>query len=157
VIDGDLVGLLRDGCRAEVAYAVGVGPARPLERLAESFALATRALDTARAFGLTGLQDLDALGLLPAVLADEAVGESLRRRYLEPLAGARGEIAASLLTLLECDMHVERAAERLFVHPNTVRYRIGRFEELTGATLRDPRTAFEVWWALRWSGLQRDS
>ena len=36
-------------------------------------------------------------------------------------------------------MHVERAAEQLFVHPNTLRYRIGRFEELTGANLRNPR------------------
>lgn len=36
-------------------------------------------------------------------------------------------------------MHVERAAERLFVHPNTLRYRIARFEELTDASLRDHR------------------
>ena len=45
-------------------------------------------------------------------------------------------------------MHVERTAERLFVHQNTVRYRLARFEELTGASLRDPKVAFEVWWAL---------
>jgi DNA-binding PucR family transcriptional regulator len=46
-------------------------------------------------------------------------------------------------------MHVERAAERLFVHPNTLRYRLARYEELTGTNLRDPLAAFEVWWALR--------
>jgi DNA-binding PucR family transcriptional regulator len=37
----------------------------------------------------------------------------------------------------------------LFVHPNTIRYRIGRFEEITGANLRNPRSALEVWWALQ--------
>ncbi|MES4893107.1 helix-turn-helix domain-containing protein [Streptomyces sp. NPDC096012] len=30
------------------------------------------------------------------------------------------------------------AAERLFVHPNTVRYRLRRIEELTGRSLSDP-------------------
>ncbi|MEU6549213.1 helix-turn-helix domain-containing protein [Streptomyces sp. NPDC046915] len=33
------------------------------------------------------------------------------------------------------------AARSLFVHPNTVRYRLRRVEELTGRTLSDPRTA----------------
>ncbi|MFI5683115.1 PucR family transcriptional regulator [Streptomyces sp. NPDC051636] len=33
------------------------------------------------------------------------------------------------------------AAHSLFVHPNTVRYRLRRIEELTGRALSDPRTA----------------
>lgn len=157
VIDGHLVGLLRKAPSAATPFPVGVGPPRPLERLAESFELATRALSTALAFGLVGVKRLDELGLLPAVVADAAIGELLCRRYVEPLPDGSGtEIAASLRTYFDCDMHVERAAERLFVHPNTLRYRIGRFEELTGANLRDPRTAFEVWWALQrdamWGG-----
>jgi DNA-binding PucR family transcriptional regulator len=52
-------------------------------------------------------------------------------------------------------MHVERSAERLFVHQNTVRYRIARFEELTGVSLRDPGVAFEVWWALERAAMPR--
>lgn len=50
-------------------------------------------------------------------------------------------------------MHFDRAASRLFVHQNTLRYRIGRFESLTGVSLRDPKVAFEVWWALERSAL----
>lgn len=57
----------------------------PLDRLAESFRLATRALNTMHAFGLAGTRDLAALGLRPAVANDD-VGAALRRRYLEPLA-----------------------------------------------------------------------
>ena len=46
-------------------------------------------------------------------------------------------------------MQAPRTAEVLCVHPNTVRYRIAKFEELTGVTFRTSRTAsFEVLWAL---------
>jgi PucR C-terminal helix-turn-helix domain len=149
MIDDDLAGFLLRPPAGELPFAVGVGPPRPVERLEESFELATRALATMRAFGMTGVNGLEALGLLPAIVADRAIGDALVRRYLEPLAGSQTEIAASLRALFECDMHIERAAEQLFVHPNTLRYRIGRFEEITGTNLRNSNSAFEVWWALQ--------
>ncbi len=148
-IDDDLAGFLLRPPTGDIAFAVAVGPPRPVHRLTESFELATRTLATMRAFDIVGVHDLDALGVLPAIVADRTVGDALVRRYLEPLAGSQAEITASLRALFESDMHVERAAEELFVHPNTLRYRIGRFEEMTGANLRDPRTVIEVWWALQ--------
>jgi len=60
---------------------------------------------------------------------------------------------SDLRAYFECGLHVERAAERLFVHPNTMRYRLARFEELTGAGLRDPVVAYEVWSALERASL----
>jgi hypothetical protein len=149
MIDGDLAGFLLRPPVGDIPFAVAVGPPRPVERLQESFALASRTLETMRAFDLVGVHNLDALGVLPAIVADRAVGDGLVRRYLEPLAASRAEIAASLRALFESDMHVERAAEQLFVHPNTLRYRMGRFEEITGANLRSPKCALEVWWALQ--------
>ena len=149
MIDDDLAGFLLKPPAGEIPFAVGVGPARPVERLTESFELASRILATMRAFDMVGVCDFDALGALPAIVADRAVGDALVGRYLEPLAASRAEIAASLRALFESDMHVDRAAEQLFVHPNTLRYRIGRFEEITGANLRNPRSALEVWWALQ--------
>jgi hypothetical protein len=156
VIDGDLAGFLRERPPGDSPGIVGVGPPRALGRLAESFRLATRALVTADAFGLTGTFDLAQLGLRPAVAADADVGAALHRRYLEPLEATRSaaELRASLRAYFESGLHVERAAERLFVHPNTLRYRLGRFEELTGASLRDPVVAFEVWWALERASLR---
>jgi hypothetical protein len=150
IVDGDMAGFLREPPAGELPGVVGVGPPRALERLAESFRLATRALTTADAFGLTGVFDVAQLGLRPAVVADADVGDALRRRYLEPLGPVRSaaELVASLRAYFDSGLHVERAAERLFVHPNTLRYRLARFEELTGASLRDPVVAFEVWWAL---------
>ena len=141
MIDDDLAGFLLKPPAGEVPFAVGIGPARPVERLTESFEFASRTLATMRAFDMIGVCDFDALGALPAIVADRAVGDALVGRYLEPLAASQAEIAASLRAFFESDMHVDRAAEQLFVHPNTLRYRIGRFEEITGANLRNPRSA----------------
>jgi hypothetical protein len=150
IVDGDVAGFLRERPAGTPPGVVGVGPARPVARLGESFRLATRALVTADAFGLTGTFDITQLGLRPAVVADADVGDALHQRFIEPLEAARStaELTASLRAYFDSGQHIERAAERLFVHPNTLRYRIGRFEELTGANLRDPVVAFEVWWAL---------
>ncbi|UXY39455.1 helix-turn-helix domain-containing protein [Streptomyces sp. 1222.5] len=40
------------------------------------------------------------------------------------------------------------AADALFVHPNTVRYRLRRIEELTGRPLTDPLTVADLGAAL---------
>jgi len=156
-LDGDLAGfaLVAPATGGQITGApdgaVGVGPPRPLLALAESFTLATRALLTVRGFGLTGVHDVASLGLLPAVAADAEVGDALCARYIDPLAGEGSgrELVATLRAWFQSGMHVERAAGRLFVHQNTLRYRLGRFEEITGASLRDPVVAFEVWWALQ--------
>ena len=119
------------------------------------FAAATRALRTAQAFGRNGVQRFGDLGLLPAVVADQAVGRGLVARYLDPVSA---DVAASVRAWLDAGMHVDRAAEALFVHANTLRYRLSRFEEATGCSLRDTTTQFEVWWALQvWSVLQTGS
>lgn len=44
----------------------------------------------------------------------------------------------SLETWFAASGSVEEAARRLFVHPNTLRYRLRRVEELTGLSLRSP-------------------
>lgn len=155
-INGDLVGFLRQPPAGEVDGVVGVGPAQPLDRLAESFRLATRALETATGFGMVGIYDIPRLGLRAAVSADRDVGDALIARYIDPLmeSGWQDELVTTMRIYLECGMRVETAAQLLFVHQNTLRYRIGRFEELTGVSLRDPGVAFEVWWALERSSLK---
>jgi PucR-like helix-turn-helix protein len=152
-IDADLAGFIQEtpGTVGDAAPGrAGVGPAVALERLAESFRLATRALHTLRAFDLTGTSDLATLGLRAAVVADTDVGAALRSRYLEPLArtGSADEIIATLRAYLAAGAHVDTAARRLHIHANTLRYRLARFEELADAHLRDPLVAFEVWWAI---------
>ncbi|QLL08257.1 PucR family transcriptional regulator [Mycobacterium vicinigordonae] len=156
IIDDNAAGFLSDPPPGRGDSIVGFGPPRPLERLVESYRSAARALVTAEACGLHGAYDIASLGLRPAIALDAELGELLRRRYLEPLAAlsSEAELIATLRTYLACGMHVERTATRLFVHQNTVRYRIARFEELTGKDLSEIEVLLEVWWALEVSTMQ---
>jgi DNA-binding PucR family transcriptional regulator len=43
-----------------------------------------------------------------------------------------GALLETLRAYLDCDLDVRRAADALYVHPNTVRYRLRRISELTG-------------------------
>lgn len=45
---------------------------------------------------------------------------------------------------LECGGSLEASARSLFVHPNTVRYRLGRIADVTGYDLAQPREAHTV-------------
>jgi hypothetical protein len=155
-VDGCLIGFLPAPPVGVGPGVCGVGPPRPATRLHESFRVASRALDTAERAGLTGVQDFAGLGLLPAVCADSPVGAALDRRYLAPLGDSdtADEIINTLRAYLAHGMHAGRAAASIFVHPNTVRYRLCRFEELAGTDLRtDPAVAFEVLWALEYRRL----
>ncbi|HEY0640399.1 MAG TPA: helix-turn-helix domain-containing protein [Pseudonocardiaceae bacterium] len=134
---------------------MGVGPPRTPALLAESFHLARRAADSARAFGLSGVRHFDTLGLLPSILADSDVGEQLEDRYVRPATDVESQpdLLDTIRTYFTCGMHVASTARALYLHPNTLRYRINRFEELTGARLNDPVSALEVWWAFRHASL----
>jgi hypothetical protein len=153
LIDGDVAGFVADR-PAERALPVAAGIAGPevLGSLAEAFRLASRALETAHALGVHGLVDLSELGLRPAVFADDDVGSGVLERYVRPLEH-RGRAGALVLDTLdrylENDCQVLRTADELGVHPNTVRYRITRFEQLTGCSLKHNESLVEVWWALR--------
>jgi hypothetical protein len=153
--DGDVIGLLPEAPSSVTAGVVGVGPAAQPDELIESFPLASRAMEAAIAFDLTGVHAFGDLGLLPAIVADTEVGEALSLRYVRPLDDVeRGaEIVLAIRTWLGCGMHVDSAAAELVLHPNTVRNRIARFEDLVGVDLRDAAAAMQVWWALHFDAL----
>jgi hypothetical protein len=158
LIDGDFVGFIEQPPPDKVSTAIGIGPPARLDQLEPSFRRATRAMATAVAFGLTGVYDLASLGLLPTVLADTDVAEELARRYIAPLG--TGEpvqpILETVRRYLTLGMRADLTAERLSVHHNTVRYRLRRYEELTGIDLRDPNRALEAWWALQRTRLDQN-
>jgi DNA-binding PucR family transcriptional regulator len=130
---------------------VGLGTAGELSAAAASFALATRALEAATAFGRTGVVSIDDLSLRPVILSEDHLGERLVRRYLEPLREL-GEFGATLertvQQYLASGMRIDHSAKALIIHPNTLRHRIDRFQQLTGADLHRTEDVIEVWWAL---------
>jgi PucR-like helix-turn-helix protein/diguanylate cyclase with GGDEF domain len=151
VVDGEVWAVLSRRPEIESDGVVAVGPTSELRALHDSFALATRALETATAFGLSGVVSIDDLSLQPAILSEEHVGGRLVGRYLEPLREL-GEYGATLeqsvREYLASGMRVDPTARALIVHPNTLRHRIERFQQLTGADLRRTEDVVEVWWAL---------
>jgi hypothetical protein len=154
-LSGDFAGFLPTRPCPAPEVTVGVGPPRRLEHLADSFRLATRALDTAVAFRLVGVHNIGSLGLRAAIVADRDVGVELSQRYVSVL-GERSkgaDVINSVRAYFAHGQKVDAAAASLHIHPNTMRYRLARFEELTGADLADAMTAHEVWWALEWASL----
>lgn len=87
---------------------------------------------------------------LPRTLAESQLAA---KRVLGPVLDYDAARDASLIKTLEayllCDRSPKRAAELLFVHTQTVNYRIGRIEELTGRSMRSTADISELWFGLR--------
>lgn len=60
-----------------------------------------------------------------------------------------GGLVTSVRVWLEHDRQTERAARALHIHPNTLLYRVRRFEEISGRSLASTESLAEVWLALR--------
>jgi hypothetical protein len=122
------------------------GPARPWLRVRASYDRALRA----RSAGLSGDTE-DHLTRLVLTADPEALAD-LRARALAPLADLRPAVAEKLTdTLRSWLLHQGRredVAAELFVHPQTVRYRMGQLRELYGDRLDDPATVLELTIAL---------
>ena len=58
------------------------------------------------------------------------------------------ETLPTLKAYLECSYNIKRAAKKLHVHENTMRYRVNRIEEIMGIELENSRSAFELVLAL---------
>jgi DNA-binding PucR family transcriptional regulator len=61
----------------------------------------------------------------------------------------RDRIAETLLAWLQLGENAAEVAQRIHVHPQTVRYRMRQIHELFGDQLRDPDRRFELQLALR--------
>jgi hypothetical protein len=89
--------------------------------------------------------------LLASVAAP--VLRTFRDRLLGPVADYderhHAELLSTLRVFLECDGSWNACASRLYVHVNTVRYRIGRIEELTGRNLSSLPDRVDFFLALR--------
>ncbi len=66
----------------------------------------------------------------------------------QPLLAGGAALLDTLTAYLEQGSSLEATARMLFVHPNTVRYRLRRVTELTGYTPSDGRDGFTLWAAI---------
>lgn len=87
--------------------------------------------------------------LVERVLAGDAIARRLMiNRIYNPLSAAGKSLFLTATTYLDVGGGLEATARVLFVHPNTVRYRLGRIAVVTGYDLSHPREAHTVQLAL---------
>ncbi|MFE7764663.1 PucR family transcriptional regulator [Streptomyces sp. NPDC057438] len=101
-----------------------------------------------------GHQELASHVLLLPFVPDD-VRRAFTARLLDPLRDYdrrhRAELIPTLEAFLECDGSWTRCAARLHLHVNTLRYRVGRIEQLTGRDLSRLEDKLDFFLALRMS------
>lgn len=108
------------------------------------------------------LELLDRLGGSADALAVEELGvlrllldtrkpeelQAFARRVLGPAierdAESGGSLLPTLFTYIDRGCDVRRSAEELYVHANTVKYRLGKLEDICGLDLKDPGDLLEA-------------
>ncbi|MCW2740519.1 MAG: putative transcriptional regulator, PucR family [Blastococcus sp.] len=129
-----------------------VGPPRPWAEVQSSYLRACRALQLELVAEKS--EPLDTERRLPdlVVRADGGALADLRAQVLAPLAdltpAAREKLVETLRSWLLHHGRRERIAADLFVHPQTVRYRMTQLRELYGKRLDDPGSVLELTIAL---------
>ena len=140
-----------DGAVAAVAGQYGPGPVvvgAPVTDLVSATASARAAL--AGLAAAPGWPDaprrVPAVELLPerALSGDAAAGEQLLRDLYAPLVAAGPPILETVAAFLENGGSVETTARLLFIHPNTVRYRLRRVTDVTGYSPTEPRDSYTL-------------
>jgi hypothetical protein len=147
------------GRRSQLEEVLGgrpaaLGPAVPWPRAALSFARAKATL--AAASGGDGLRVADEHRLEILLGLDRRLTADIASAALAPLEGetarSRERLRATLHAWLRHRGRTEEVARSLHVHPQTVRYRMGRLRELFGPRLDEPDVRFELELALRAPG-----
>lgn len=148
----------RDG-EVVVGWSVATGG---LERVRAAYVMAQRTVTALRALGISrGCADPARLG--PAAMlvsgADPVLVEELIQARIGPLleydVRRDGRFTETAWVVLECGGRLRDAAERLHVHPNTVRQRSERISALLGPTWRTAPESLDVHFALRLWRVQR--
>ncbi len=121
------------------AASIGLGRSfDDILRLRAGFEQASKALEVGRIVNGPGaITDFDKLGIY-RILADSRDPQELERFAHDLLGGlltsdrhTTAELIRTLETVLRCNGNLRLAARELFVHYNTLRYRVARIEEIT--------------------------
>jgi DNA-binding PucR family transcriptional regulator len=134
---GDLLGAFSDG-------PVVIGPTAPM--LTAAYHSASEAISGMNAVaGWRGApRPVLARELLPerALMGDASAIAALHTDVMRPLGDAGPTLTETLDAYLDCGGAIEACARKLFVHPNTVRYRLRRIADFTGRDPTLPRDAY---------------
>ncbi len=144
-----VVGHLTDVARVvadRVAGAAGPGPAEELPALRR---LAATAAGIAADQGRRGLTHVGDVAVRTALEGRTDLSAALSARHASALGGLgpRADVMVrTVRTWIELGRDTDRTAERLFVHPNTVRNHVAALRGATGLDPTDPFEAVTLWW-----------
>jgi DNA-binding PucR family transcriptional regulator len=134
---GDLLVAFSDG-------PVVIGPTAPM--LTAAYHSASEAISGMNAVGgwRGAPRPVLARELLPerALMGDASAIVALHTDVMGPLADAGPTLVETLDAFLDSGGAIEACARKLFVHPNTVRYRLKRITDFTGRDPTQPRDAY---------------
>jgi|GEM_PF-1632803 len=114
------------------------------EAFRAAYRQALRTLEAMRRSGHTGVMSVRHLGPYHLLLAipDDALLRDYAVRELGPLLEYdrrhRSQLAKTLQTFLRTGGNLKRTAEELYIHINTLAYRMQRIKEIIGESLEDP-------------------
>jgi purine catabolism regulator len=147
--------------RLRGSLAVGIGrPGRGVAGIRKSFREAEQALSISqRLLGGNRTTSFDELRiyrlLLPLVGTGElrSFSEEVLGRLVEYDGKHSGELVKTLEVFFASDGNLQRAADTLYLHRNTLAYRLERIEEIAHVDLRDPDDRLCLQLALKIRGL----
>lgn len=150
-ISGDeCLGIVAQQPQPSPETLVGIGGYGSLVDIRSSFDIAERVCHVANHLGRRGVQSLNDLTWRVAAVDRPEVTQTLRALFLDPLRaeGVFGaDLEASVRSFLAHGQSIPKAAAHLVLHVNSLRYRLHRFSDLTGAQLDDVNDLLDVTWA----------
>lgn len=152
VVEVDRIsGICSDVLTTQEQITLAYGPPAVPAELAASFDTAQRVMATS-VVAEPGNFHLDDAGWRAAVGTtgtDQHLWELYTHRFREPLEAAGADVEVMLESIrvhLEGNRSFATAAATLHCHPNTLRYRVSRFEEITGQSIESTETIVALQW-----------
>ncbi|MGE5589368.1 MAG: PucR family transcriptional regulator, partial [Bacillota bacterium] len=150
-----------DRWRPGQTLCAGAGNSFDVTELYRSYQEAKTALEIGRSLNGEGtlalFRDLGVFRLL------YTQGDQELREFWDETMGAladhdaqhSGDLIATLRTYLDCGGDLSETAGRLFIHPNTLRYRLDKIREITGKDVRLTEDRVNLYMALRVGDLRK--
>lgn len=140
-----------------LTVSVGIGRlATDVEHIPASYRQATQALVLGRrVFGGNRCTHFDDLGIFRVISerAENDEQEEFCKEWISPVAEydeTRGtSLIQTLLTYYKSNMNIQESAKKLYIHENTMRYRLNKIEEVLGTDLSKGENLLNLWTALK--------
>lgn len=128
-----------------VSYSIGIGSIGYLEELAKSYTHAKLALKYALSKKVTVCE----YAKLDLEMIMENIDFHIRKDYASKLIGELSEAEINLLhTYYNNNLSLKKTAEELFIHKNTLQYRLDKIAQKTAANPRDYHDSVKLYLAL---------